>query len=383
MSVASTMAARVHSLRGLIPGVCLALVLAVCAQLTSTEVGSWFSPGSAAAISPVFFAVLLGVLWRNVVGVGRRAEMGLQWVMQSLLRFGIALVGLRLTLAGVSGVGVLALPVVVSCIFVALVVSHALGRMLGLAAPLRHLIFAGTAICGCTAVMAAAPAARARPEEIGLALTCVVLFGCVGMITYPWIADALFGTNASAAGIFLGTAIHDTSQVVGASLIFAQQAGVDEAVAVAGVTKLLRNVSILVLVPYIAWMSQQQALPQASRPRGAHPETTDGAIGGTSLQRSQVFPAFVIWFVALVFARTAGDALIGPTSSLHSAWSTLLESASSICAPLLICGMTAVGLSISLRQMKGLGWRPVCVAMTTAAAVASASLALTLLVAAR
>lgn len=375
MSVASVMAARVHTLRGLIPGVCLALVLAVCAQLTSQEVGSWFSHEGAAAISPVFFAVLLGILWRNLVGVGRRAEMGLQWVMQSLLRFGIALVGLRLTLAGVSGVGAIALPVVVSCIFVALVASHALGRMLGLAAPLRHLIFAGTAICGCTAVMAAAPAARARPEEIGLALTCVVLFGCAGMVAYPWIADALFGSNATAAGIFLGTAIHDTSQVVGASLIFAQQSGAEEAVAVAGVTKLLRNVSILVLVPYIAWMSQSASSDPAKR------GVESVGIGGTSLQRSQVFPAFVIWFVALVFVRTAGDAFIGESSQLGASWAWLLDTAASISAPLLICGMTAVGLSISLKQMKSLGWRPVCVAMTTAAAVAGCSLALTLLVA--
>jgi uncharacterized membrane protein YadS len=79
------------------------------------------------------------------------------------------------------------------------------------------------------------------------------------MLIYPWIADALFRGNATAAGMFLGTAIHDTSQVMGAAMIYAQQFAAPDAVAVAGFTKLLRNLSMLVLIPLAAFSMRGSA----------------------------------------------------------------------------------------------------------------------------
>jgi len=88
------------------------------------------------------------------------------------------------------------------------------------------------------------------------------------MLLYPWLADLVFHGNARAAGVFLGTSIHDTSQVIGAALIYAQQFGVPDAVPVAGFTKLLRNLSMLALIPLAAW-SAERADDRDSRPAGA------------------------------------------------------------------------------------------------------------------
>jgi len=352
---------RDSSWRAAVPGLCLAFVLALSAKVAAQELGSWLMHGSGPPVSPVLFAVLLGVLWRNLVGVGRRAEQGVRWVMHTLLRVGIALVGLRLTLHGVTSVGLTALPVALGCIIVAMVTSVAVGRALGISNPLLLLIAVGTAVCGCTAVVAATPATRARPEEAGVALMCVVLIGSIGMLAYPWLAAEIFGTAALPAGLFLGTAIHDTSQVLGASLIFAQQFGVPDVVAVAGVTKLVRNLSILVLVPLLAWVSRERSVG------GAAPATA-------ALQRSQVFPDFVVWFVLLVIVRTVADAAFETSPAASHAWSVAVGAVQSISELLLVCGMTAVGLSISASQFRGAGWRPLCTAVVVAVAVALCSL---------
>ena len=115
------------------------------------------------------------------------------------------------------------MPIVIGCVSVALIAGVGLGRLLGVSPGIQRLLAAGTAICGCTAIIAIAPIIKARQQDIGISIACVVLFGSVAMVGYPWIAHAIFGTDVAAAGLFFGAAIQDTSQVVGASMIYAQQ----------------------------------------------------------------------------------------------------------------------------------------------------------------
>ena len=320
----------------------------------------WINAG-AAPVSPVLCAIVLGVAWRNTVGVGARWLPGLQWVACTLLKVGIALVGLRLTFSGIGAAAAFALPVVAGCILVALSTSVLLGRLLGLSQPLRLLVAAGTAVCGCTAIVALTPVTRAKPAETGIALSCVVVLGCLGMFFYPWLASSLFPGDVESAGVFLGTSIHDTSQVIGASLIYAQQFGADGAPAVAAFTKLLRNLSLLVLVPLFAMWCRDGG--------------SQNAAGAGTVQRSQVLPAFLVWFVALAIVRTFADSLFqgGVPARI---WEDTLAVALRASELLLVCGMTAVGLSVSLKDLKGVGSRVFLTALVVAAAVACSSLAL-------
>jgi uncharacterized integral membrane protein (TIGR00698 family) len=147
--------------------------------------------GKASPVSPVLLGIVFGILWRHFVGLGSNAVQGVQWTLGTILRIGIAMVGLRLTLSGLAGVGPAAFAVVVACITTALVVSKVVGRMLGLSSAMQGLLAVGCAVCGCTAIVATSPAIRARPVETGVALTCVVLIGSFGMLTYPWLAAAV------------------------------------------------------------------------------------------------------------------------------------------------------------------------------------------------
>lgn len=364
--MSTRVSSRWNALRAAVPGVALAIALALGAKLASQEIGALLLQSATSPVSPVLCAVLIGLLWRNVIGVGRRAEQGLQWVMKTLLRAGIALVGLRLTFDGLASVGTKAFPIVIACIAVVAVTTVMVGRALRIPRSLQTLIGAGTAVCGCTAIVAMAPVIRARPAEVGLALGCIVLFGCLGMLVYPWVAHQVFGSLDAAAGVFLGTSIHDTTQVVGASLIYAQQFGAPDAVAVASATKFLRNISILVLVPLAATWRQECGLEPAPAP---------GRAGG-ELRRGEVFPGFVIAFVILVIVRTLGDHAFAGSAAAHDTWVKIVSAAQKSSELLLVCGMTAVGLSVSLSQMRHLGWRPVCAAFLIAAAAAVCSLAL-------
>lgn len=344
-------------------GILLALALALAASLAAHYLGDLRSGDSPLFLSPVFCAVILGMAWRNCVGVSAGVNEGVQWITQTLLRVGIALVGLRLTLHGLTTLGLLAIPVVIGCILTALGASYVLGRWLKIASPLRSLIAVGTAVCGCTAVVAVSPAVRAKPEETGLALTCVVLFGSLGMLVYPWLAHALFSGEGQAAGIFLGTSIHDTSQVIGASLIYTQQFGAPETVATAGFTKLLRNLSLLVLVPVLCTLYRERS-DCADKPKKLF------ANWRTAL------PSFLIWFMLLAVARTVGDAVFGD-SSLADGWQGAVSVGLSASELFLVCGMAAVGLSVSLKHVQQLGWRAPLAAFLVALSVAAVSLGLT------
>jgi uncharacterized membrane protein YadS len=189
--------------RSLANGVLLAVALAAVALIASRVVRGLLNPTGPSPVSPVLCAVVLGVVWRNTIGLRAGFVPGLQWITINLLRIGIALVGLKLSLGGLASTASMALPVVVACISVAVGVSVLMGRLFGLSQPLRLLLAAGTSVCGCTAICAMTPVVRARAVESGLAVTCVVVLGCTGMLVYPWLAHAIFGNATNAAAVSL------------------------------------------------------------------------------------------------------------------------------------------------------------------------------------
>jgi uncharacterized integral membrane protein (TIGR00698 family) len=352
------------SLLQALPGLLVAVFLALIARAVSQALAAGVVGLPKFPLSPVMCAVVLGMLWRNTLGVPAWATEGLRWAMHQLLRTGIALVGLRLTLAGATAIAATALPVAFTCLLVALGAGLTVSRLLKVPRRLGALLAVGTAVCGCTAVVAISPVIRARHAETAFAVTCVVLFGCAAMLLYPWVAGHFFAASPRHAGIFLGTAIHDTSQVVGAALMYSQQAHQPEALAAASVAKLLRNLSIAVLIPLAAWLTQRHEA-----------RSGDAEAGRAADQASPVrlVPFFVLAFLAFIVLRTAGDAMLG-TNPL---WGRLIEGGYTASDLFLTCGMTAVGLSVSFGDMWRIGWRPLAAGFAVATLVGACSLGLT------
>lgn len=336
----------------LVPGLVFAAALAAVARVVQQVTGD--------AISPTLVAVVAGLLWRNLVGVGAWAERGVEYAGQTLLRIGIALIGLRLTLMTLADVSIAAVPVVLGCISVAAGTALVLGRALGVDLTMRRLLAAGTAICGCTAIIASAPLLRASKAEVGIAMTCVVLFGSIAMMSYPWIAGALWGGDVRAAGMFFGASIHDTSQVIGAAMIYADEQVAPDVVAMAGLTKFLRTLGLLLLVPLAAWLARRKQ---------AAADSTGG------LGRKAV-PPFVIGFLALVVVRTAGDALAAASAALADPWQQALAAGQLASESLLLIGMAAVGLGVTFAHLRDAGWRPVLLAFIAALLAGATALGL-------
>jgi uncharacterized integral membrane protein (TIGR00698 family) len=361
------------ALRAALPGLLVAIVLALIARAVAQALAAGAAGVPKFPVSPVMLAVVLGMLWRNTVGVPAWAAPGLKWAMHQLLRTGIALVGLRLTLAGAGAIAASALPVALTCLCVGLGAGLGISRLLGVPRRLGVLLAVGTAVCGATAVVAMSPVIRARHAETAFAVTCVVLFGCVAMLGYPWLAGHFFAGSPRHAGIFLGTAIHDTSQVVGAALMYSQQAAAPEALSAASVAKLLRNLSIAVLIPLAAWLvhrHESRELPAESAAPPSH-----GAAGQPAGLSGHVrlVPMFVLAFLGCILLRTAGDALLHG----NALWQGLINSGYAASDLFLTCGMTAVGLSVSFGDLWRIGWRPLAAGFAVATLVGGCSLALT------
>ncbi len=356
------------SLRQAAPGIAVAVALALIARAVADALAHGAVGLPKLPLSPVMCAVVLGMLWRNTLGVPGWATNGLKWAMHQLLRTGIALVGLRLTLSGASSIALTALPVALTCLTVALLAGWGLSRLFGVGTRLGALLAVGTAVCGCTAVVAMSPVIRARHAETAFAVTCVVLFGCAAMLGYPWLAGRFFAASPVHAGIFLGTAIHDTSQVIGAALMYSQHAGAPAALAAASVAKLLRNLSIAVLVPLAAWLARRHEPASGGNPAAElHP-------AGLA-PHAQLVPMFVLAFLAFIVARTLGDTLFGGPSA---PWQAVVHTGYTASDVFLTCGMTAVGLSVSFTDMWRIGWRPLAAGLVVATLVGICSLTLTL-----
>jgi len=389
------------SLRRVIPGVLVAILLAILAKSMSDGVAQGAVGLPKIPLSPVLYAVLLGMFWRNTLGVPAWTNDGLNWAMHRLLRTGIALVGLRLTLAGASAIAVTALPVALGCLATALVAGIVISRLLSVPRRLGVLLAIGTAVCGCTAVVAMSPVIRAKHAETAFAVTCVVLFGCVAMLLYPWVAGHFFGDSPVHAGVFLGTAIHDTSQVIGSALIYSQQAAAPDALSAASVAKLLRNLSIIVLIPAAAWLARREEAREeiglassdgaagagrtdrigqsamradgAARPDACQGSRADGA--PLRSPKSSAVPFFVFAFILFVIVRTVGDSMFHADAPM---WHAVVNAGQSASELFLVCGMTAVGLSVSFTDMWRIGWRPLAAGFLVATLVGACSLTLTL-----
>ena len=351
-----------------LPGVFIALGLALLGRLVAEWAGTSLLGFAESPVSPILIAILLGLLIRNTIGIPAVYEAGLQLCLKRILRIGVALLGIRLSLGAVGSIGLLALPVVLTCIGTALLVVSAVNRAVGLPRRLGTLVAVGTAICGNTAIAATAPLIRAEEDETSYAIGCVTLFGLIALITYPFLSHWLFAGDPRLAGLFLGTAIHDTAQVAGAGLLYLQQFGAPEALDTATVTKLLRNLFILLVIPLMGVLYSRSASERKARSKPRF---------------LQMVPLFVFGFVALALLRTVGDLGATPFAGLLSErdWEGSIRTTSLASAWCLTVAMAAVGLGTNLQRLKALGLKPLAVGMSAALIVGAVSAALILFLA--
>ncbi|MGA2080126.1 MAG: putative sulfate exporter family transporter [Holophaga sp.] len=151
------------------------------------------------------------------------------------------------------------------------------------------LISVGTAICGGSAIAAAAPVLRARPHQVSVALATVFLLNAAALVLFPPIGHWA-GLGQNAFGLWAALAIHDTSSVVGAGMAYGPKA-----LAVATTVKLARALWIVPLTLGLGWLVATRRLVTAESGAGeARPVKKPWFIGGFL-----VMAAVVTWIPAL------------------------------------------------------------------------------------
>lgn len=355
------------------PGVAAAFVVMLAGFWLADVVGRQILAAQgltgSSPVSGVPVAIVLGLLLRNTLPLPASLAPGLKFATTTILRAGIVLVGIRLSLFDVLKLGLAGLPVVLGAITTGLLFVTWFNRKLGLPPRLGTLIAAGTSICGVTAIVSTAPAIDADEREVAYAVANVVAFGLIGMLVYPYLAHAILGSSET-IGLFLGTAVHDTSQVVGAALTYKQVFGDDVVLRVATVTKLTRNLFLAVVIPILTWMHlRSHAL-----------RTGSGGIGGVS---TSLVPGFVVGFLAMALVRTIGDGTLGSTGAAFGVvsaetWASITKALGDFWASQVLLGtaMAAVGLNTNFSVFKGVGLKPFAVGMAGAVVVGAVGMAL-------
>jgi len=321
-----------------IPGIILAFVLYTLSQGINNIIGIELLGYSKSPISTAMIAILFGIFFGNIFQVRDGFQRGLDFTREFILKLGIICLGIQLKPFEFLDFGKIAIPLIIICIFSVLIVIKLLIKKLRIPTRMAYLISIGSTVCGTTAIMATAPVIKASKNEVSYAIANITLFGILSMLLYPYFAHFYFDNQPLLAGLFLGTSIHETSQVAAAGLIYEQQFNSQETLNVATVTKLIRNTFLIIMIPLFAFLYN----------RGKTKEKNYSILN--------IFPYFVLGFVGMIFVRNIGDQFF--ISNTNFDWSETIEIIKFLSKISLTMAMAAIGLSTNLKDIKSMGYKP-------------------------
>jgi len=318
------------------PGVILALVFCLFSQGINNLIGIEVFGTSKSPISTVMIAILLGIIMGNAFTPRPGMMIGLDFTQKYILKLGIIFLGIRLSFEEFLKFGTVAIPLIIVCILSVLVLIKLLIKKVPISSKMSYLIAIGTSVCGATAIVATAPV--------------------IAMLVYPYFAEWYFYGEPIMAGLFLGTAIHETSQVAAAGLIYDQQFNSPETLNVATVTKLIRNTFLVIMVPLFGFLYNR------------------GKVKDKNYSIFSIFPYFVLGFIGMIIVRNIGDQIFTTESGNYEFWKTLISYIKSLATVFLTMAMAAVGISINLNELKSMGYKPFIVGLIAAITVGIVSI---------
>lgn len=290
-------------------GFMVSLVVAVAAQFLAEHYGS----------PAMLMALLIGMAF-NFLGEEGKCVAGIEFSAKTVLRFGVAMLGIRISVEMLIGLGAEMIALVVIGVIGTIAVGLVGARLLGRGWRLALLTGGSVAICGASAAMAiAAILPRNEHSERNLSFTVlsVTVLSTLAMIVYPVISQ-LFELNDLTNGVFLGGTIHDVAQVVGAGFSVSEETG-----ETATMVKLIRVAMLapVVLVFSVVIRNFAEADPKEGK-------------------RPPLIPGFIFVFLILAAINSAGviPGFVSDSINSLSRWALLIA-------------ISAVGMKTSLARM--------------------------------
>ncbi len=325
------------------PGCALSVVIALAATAVSTLHGG----------PQLLYALLFGVAL-HFLSNEASTKPGIEFCSRGLLRLGVGLLGARITVDQIAGLGWHTALIVIAAVATTMLCGLLIGRRLGLTVPQGILSGGAVAICGASAALAIS---SVLPREKGgerftlMVVVAVTILSTLSMVLYPLIARLLH-LPPELAGIFIGGTIHDVAQVVGAGYTLGHEAG-----DVATIVKLFR-VSLLAVVVVIVAVAFKASRERARASDEAGIQAADQAL----------IPWFLWLFVGMV--------ILNSTQMLPAFAQTGLNEISRGC---LVTAIAALGMKTSVQQLAQAGWKPMALIIVETLWIAGFVLTLILL----
>jgi uncharacterized integral membrane protein (TIGR00698 family) len=340
-----------------LPGIILAYIFYLLSIVINNIIGTELLGLEKSPISTVMIAILLGIIMGNAFTPRPGMIIGLDFTQKYILKLGIIFLGIRLSFTEFIKFGTIAIPLIIVCIISVLVIIKLLIKKFPISSKMSYLIAIGTSVCGATAIVATAPVINAKKSEVAYAIANITLFGILAMLVYPYFSNFYFDNNALQAGLFLGTAIHETSQVAAAGLIYDQQFNSPETLNVATVTKLIRNTFLVIMIPLFAFLYNR------------------GEIKKNEYSILNIFPYFVLGFIGMIILRNIGDQIFIIDENVnYEIWLNFTILIKDLATVFLTMAMAAVGISINLSELKSMGYKPFVVGFISAITVGFVSI---------
>ncbi len=311
-----------NKLNNIGPGLMLSACVAIVAMFLSSLI-----PGD--IIGATVMALLVGMAFNPILNKYNQFNAGVSYTGKIVLRIGIVLMGVNMNFSEVLDVGKYSLFVMIFTMATAFGAGNLIGKMFGMNWKLTNLLSVSTAICGGSAVAAVGPVIKAKDEDIAYAISSTFIFDVLTVVVIPWIGIALGMSNAG-YGLWVGTAVNDTSSVVAAGYAFSDLAG-----NTAVIVKLTRT---LFIIPYVLIFSVITERLEAR---------SQGLKGRTSVNLKKIFPYFIILFLIVVGLRSTGIIPIGLVANLSKT--------SKFC---MVMALSAIGLKTNFRDIKDIGFKP-------------------------
>jgi uncharacterized integral membrane protein (TIGR00698 family) len=294
-------------------------------------------------IGSILFAILIGIIINNTIGVHEVFQPGISLTLKKLLKAAVVMLGVSLSVADILHIGRQSLFIILASVILGIVMTVWFGRLLKMDRKLALLIGVGTSICGATAISAVRGVIDSDDNETAYAISIIVFFNLIAFFTYPVIGHVL-DLNATAFGIWAGTAVHDTSSSIAVGYVYGNDAG-----QVATTVKLARTLFLLPLIMVLPLLlkTKKQDGPKAAR---------------------KAFPWFVLLFLGVSIVNSFG---IIP--------SVLEETLPDIAKFIIIMVMGAVGLQVNLKQFAKLGFKPLIAGFVASLTVSVISLMMIML----
>lgn len=307
-------------MKKLAPGIGLCILLAILA------VGLSEIPWAKANLrfSPLLIVTLLGIAIGSTWDLPKSQKDGVAYCQKPVLRLGVALLGIKLSLMKIVEIGGSALAVILIVTTVGFFAAVLLGRLVGLGEKPSLLLATGGSICGASAIVAADSVVQPESRDTAVSLAVITLWGTVGIFAYP----ALAHFPPHFFGVFCGATLHEVAQVVAAA---------GDSADIATVTKLARVCLLAPAIIGLGWWMRRSGVQAEGK-------------------RAGLVPWFLWAFLAMAALRTVAPNLGIET---NAKWF-----GDAIVPLVLSVGMAGVGLHTRLKEVVQAGWRPIAVGLT-------------------